>query len=127
MGVDAKVENVDIDATASEEAAAVERSEKFETVERYYKRNVWTKSQVSEAVGVWITEDEFYDIVGEKYVAPEKIPTDTEQMVSETKKMQLIMMEAMADQYEESLEKDLRNMDVQATIYEAILELGGAE
>lgn len=127
MGVDAKVENVDIEATASEEAAAVERSEKFETVERYYKRNVWTKSQVSEAVGVWITEDEFYDIVGEKYVAPEKIPTDTEQMVSETKKMQLIMMEAMADQYEESLEKDLRNMDVQATIYEAILELGGTE
>lgn len=36
-------------------------------------------------------------------------------------------MAAMADQYEESLEKDLRNMDVQATIYEAILELGGAE
>ena len=127
MGVDAKVENVDIDATVSEEAAAVERSKKFEVVERYYKRNIWTKSQVSEAVGVWITEDEFYDIVGEKYVAPEKIPTDTEQMVSETKKMQLIMMEAMADQYEESLEKDLRNMDIQATIYEAILELGGTE
>lgn len=127
MGVDAKVENVDIEATAGEEAAAVERSKKFEVVERYYKRNIWTKSQVSEAVGVWITEDEFYDIVGEKYVAPEKIPTDTEQMVSETKKMQLIMMEAMADQYEESLEKDLRNMDIQATIYEAILELGGTE
>lgn len=127
MSVDAKVENVDIEATASEEAAAVERSKKFEVVERYYKRNIWTKSQVSEAVGVWITEDEFYDIVGEKYVAPEKIPTDAEQMVSETKKMQLIMMEAMADQYEESLEKDLRNMDIQATIYEAILELGGTE
>lgn len=124
MGVD---EKIDIETTVDEEAAAVERSEKFETVERYYKRNVWTKSQVSEAVGVWITEDEFYDIVGEKYVAPEKIPTDTEQMVSETKKMQLIMMEAMADQYEESLEKDLRNMDIQATIYEAILELGGTE
>ena len=29
MGVDAKVENVDIDATVSEEAAAVERSKKF--------------------------------------------------------------------------------------------------
>lgn len=40
---------------------------------------------------------------------------------------QLTIMAAMADQYEESLEKDLRNMDVQATIYEAILELGGAE
>ena len=40
---------------------------------------------------------------------------------------QLTIMAAMADQYEESLEKDLRNVDVQATIYEAILELGGAE
>ena len=77
MGVDANVENVYIDATVSDEAAAVERSKKFEVVERYYKRNIWTKSQVSEAVGVWITEDEFYDIVGEKYVVPEKVPTDT--------------------------------------------------
>ena len=122
MSVDANIENVDV-----EETTKVERSEKFEVVERHYKRNTWSKSQVADAVGVWITEDEFYDIVGEKYVAPEKIPTDTEQMVSETKKMQLIMMEAMADQYEESLEKDLRNMDIQATIYEAILELGGTE
>lgn len=122
MSVDANIENVDV-----EETTKVERSEKFEVVERHYKRNTWPKSQVADAVGVWITEDEFYDIVGEKYVAPEKIPTDTEQMVSETKKMQLIMMEAMADQYEESLEKDLRNMDIQATIYEAILELGGTE
>ena len=40
---------------------------------------------------------------------------------------QLTIMAAVADQYEESLEKELRNMEVQATIYEAILELGGVE
>jgi hypothetical protein len=34
---------------------------------------------------------------------------------------------AMAEQYEEALEKELVNMEVQATIYEAILEMGGAE
>lgn len=125
MGVDAKVENVDIDATVSEEAAAVERSKKFEVVERYYKRNIWTKSQVSKAVGVWITEDEYFDIVGEKYVAPEKVPTDSEQMLSEAKEMQMIMMEAMADQYEERQEKDLNTMEVLATIYEETLAISG--
>lgn len=38
---------------------------------------------------------------------------------------QLIIMEAMADQYEQQQEDNLVNMEVQATIYEAILELGG--
>lgn len=49
------------------------------------------------------------------------------QQLDKIQTAQLTIMAAMADQYEESLEKDLRNMDVQATIYEAILELGGAE
>lgn len=40
---------------------------------------------------------------------------------------QLTIMTAMAEQYEESLERELTNMEVQATIYEAILEMGGAE
>ena len=39
---------------------------------------------------------------------------------------QLTIMTAMAEQYEESLERELVNMEVQATIYEAILEMGGA-
>ena len=55
--------------------------------------------------------------------APEPQPTQLDKIQT----AQLTIMAAMADQYEESLEKDLRNMDVQATIYEAILELGGAE
>lgn len=60
---------------------------------------------------------------------PEHEPTTEPQptQLDEIQTAQLTIMSAMADQYEESLEKDLRNMDVQATIYEAILELGGAE
>ena len=120
MSVDANIENVDV-----EETTKVERSEKFEVVERHYKRNTWPKSQVADAVGVWITEDEYFDIVGEKYVAPEKVPTDSEQMLSEAKEMQMIMMEAMADQYEERQEKDLNTMEVLATIYEETLAVSG--
>lgn len=120
MSVDANIENVDV-----EETTKVERSEKFEVVERHYKRNTWSKSQVADAVGVWITEDEYFDIVGEKYVAPEKVPTDSEQMLSEAKEMQMIMMEAMADQYEERQEKDLNTMEVLATIYEETLAISG--
>ena len=56
---------------------------------------------------------------------PEKVPTDTEQMVSEAKEMQMIMMEAMADQYEERQEKDLNTMEVLATIYEETLAISG--
>lgn len=38
---------------------------------------------------------------------------------------QCIMMEAMADQYEQNLQNQLTNMEVQATIYETLLEQGG--
>ena len=43
------------------------------------------------------------------------------------KETQLMIMEAMADQYEQGLEQDLINMEVQATIYEAVMALGGGE
>lgn len=38
-------------------------------------------------------------------------------------KTQLMMMEAMADQYEQRLETDLMMMDAQATTFEAVLAL----
>ena len=38
---------------------------------------------------------------------------------------QLILMEAQAEQYEQDLENRLNDMEVQATIYEAVLSLGG--
>lgn len=63
----------------------------------------------------------FPDPVNPEPEEPKPTQLDT---ITET---QLIIMEAMAEQYEESLERDITNMEVQATIYEAILELGGVE
>lgn len=42
-------------------------SEKFETVLDYYRRKLWTKTQVRNAVGKWITAEEYKEITGEKY------------------------------------------------------------
>lgn len=38
---------------------------------------------------------------------------------------QLVLMEAVASMYEESLENRLNDQEVQATIYETLLEMGG--
>lgn len=38
---------------------------------------------------------------------------------------QLALMEAVASMYEENLENRLNDMEVQATIYETLLEMGG--
>ena len=38
---------------------------------------------------------------------------------------QLALMEAVADQYEEHLQNRINDMEVQASIYEAVLALGG--
>lgn len=40
---------------------------KFEKVERYYQQKYWTIGMVRNAVGKWITKDEFKDITGEIY------------------------------------------------------------
>lgn len=42
-------------------------SPKFETVKDFYTRGLWSKERVYNAVGRWITETEYADIVGEKY------------------------------------------------------------
>lgn len=53
-------------------------------------------------------------------VAP-RIPTQSDRI----EESQLVIMEAIADQYEQGLENRLNDMEVQATIFESILELGG--
>lgn len=60
----------------------------------------------------------------EEVITPDDISLQRYNAIHQT---QLTIMTAMAEQYEESLERELTNMEVQATIYEAILELGGAE
>lgn len=48
--------------------AELTHSKKFETVKRYYHAGVWTKKMVWNAVGRWITAEEFEEIVGKPYV-----------------------------------------------------------
>lgn len=58
----------------------------------------------------------------ETYEPPEPEPPQPTQLdnIEET---QLMIMEAMADQYEQRLETDLMMMDAQATTFEAVLAL----
>lgn len=39
-------------------------SKNFEKVYNYYKNHLWTLSQVRNAVGKWITEEEYQEITG---------------------------------------------------------------
>lgn len=39
-------------------------SNKFEKVKKYYKERLWTINQVKNAVGKWITEEEYKEITG---------------------------------------------------------------
>ena len=42
-------------------------SAKYEMVKKYYDKGLWTKQQVYNAVGRWITADEYQEITGEVY------------------------------------------------------------
>jgi len=99
-----------------------EYSARFEDVKRYYNKGngPWTKNMVHDAVERWITEEEYKEITGEEYIPVEKEPSQMEEM-------QLIMMEAMADQYEEQQAVNLATMEAQATIYEELLAMQGLE
>lgn len=84
---------------------------------------------------------EVYDtsLIGKKYnkgawkVVPQPEPQPSqldriEESSTTVNNNSLILMEAMAEQYEQGLTNRLNDMEVQATIYEAVLELnkGGA-
>lgn len=60
------------------------------------------------------------------WTEPKTEPTqldNIEKQVSINNDNNLIIMEAMADQYEQNLENRLNDQEVQATIYEAVLAL----
>lgn len=40
---------------------------RFEKVKSYYERKIWTKEMVRNAVGRWITPEEYQTITGESY------------------------------------------------------------
>ena len=70
-------------------------------------------------------------ILGKKYVdgkwedveqpTPQTEPTQLDKL----EENQLALMEAVADQYEEHLQNRINDLEVQASIYEAVLALGG--
>lgn len=45
-----------------------ERSKKYYDVENYYKIGLWSKKRVRNAVGRWITKEEYKLITGEVYL-----------------------------------------------------------
>lgn len=42
-------------------------SKNFEKVKEYYEKGFWSKVRVQNAVGKWITEEEYENITGECY------------------------------------------------------------
>ena len=42
----------------------MEHSKNFYKVKDYYDRGLWNKTRVHNAIGKWITEEEYYEIVG---------------------------------------------------------------
>lgn len=42
-------------------------SKNFEKVKTYYKRGLWSIERVHNAVGKWITAEEYEEITGEPY------------------------------------------------------------
>lgn len=46
-------------------------SPKFDTVKSYYETKLWSKKRVHNAVGRWITKEEYKEITGEEYKEPQ--------------------------------------------------------
>ena len=43
------------------------RSENFDKVKKYYDDGIWEENKVKNAVGKWITQEEYKEIVGKDY------------------------------------------------------------
>lgn len=61
------------------------------------------------------------------YPEPQPMPEPQPTQLDTIEENQIIIMEAMADQYEQSVETELTNMEVMATIYEQLLAMEGVE
>lgn len=47
----------------------MQHSPKFETVKRHYDEGLWSERRVRNAVGRWITAEEYQQITGKPYSA----------------------------------------------------------
>ena len=43
-------------------------SKNFEKVKGYYEKGLWSSARVRNAVGKWITAEEYREITGEEYI-----------------------------------------------------------
>lgn len=70
-----------------------------------------------------------YDSKTGTFSYPEPVPEPEQEptQLDNIEESQLIIMEALADQYEQSVETELTNMEVMATIYEQLLAMEGVE
>ena len=48
-------------------STSTEHSKNFEKVKGYYDKGLWSKKRVYNAVGKWITAEEYQEITGEEY------------------------------------------------------------
>lgn len=55
--------------TVAVEETVVEHSKNFAKVKGYYDKGLWSKERVYNAVGKWITPEEYKEITGEPYEA----------------------------------------------------------
>lgn len=46
----------------------MEQSKNFEKVKTYYERGTWSIERVRNAVGKWITAEEYKEITGDDYI-----------------------------------------------------------
>lgn len=59
-------------------------SKKYNVVKNYYDKGFWTKDMVYNAVGKgWITEEEYYEIVGTQSSTQHEPETETTEVVEE--------------------------------------------
>lgn len=76
----------------------------------------------------WILIKSHDDVLGKLYINGEweevPLPEPEPSPFSVIQEQNIVIMEAIADQYEQSLNDRLNDMEVQATIYEAVLALG---
>lgn len=62
----------------------MDKSLQFETVKRHFDNGAWSKAQVGDAVGRWITAAEYQEITGEAYTQTAKPLTEQEQAIMDT-------------------------------------------
>lgn len=90
----------------------------------YLSDKVTSENMIPISIDFVLTNKKYVNGEWVEYI-PEVIEPEYQPTNAEIAQIQLTMMEAIADQYEQNLQNQLTNMEIQATIYETLLEQGG--